>query len=156
MHDAFSNIGGLKGRRSFDKKKPVARVSASRAARRGLVAEAEAPLPAGVASKRKARRIPTTLQIQVDGVWRRVAADVSAGGALLLLAERLEVPTVTVLIELKDGSGKWEATADILRRERRGDRVAHHTRFAKPSQVAGLSAVIDRCLAEGAERLPTV
>jgi|GEM_PF-5317308 len=155
MYDAISGIGGLKGRRSF-KDKPVARVSASRAARRGLIAEAEAKVPAGVASKRKARRIPTTLRIQVEGTWRRVAADISAGGALLLLPERLELREVVVAIELKDGSGKWEATAEILRRERRGDRIAHHTRFTKPSEVAGLEAVIERCLSEGAERLPTV
>lgn len=155
MYDAISGIGGLKGRRTF-KKKPVARVSASRAARRGLIAEAEQPVPAGVASKRKARRIPTSLRIEVNGEWRRVAADVSEGGALLLLPERLALGSLRVAIELKDGSGKWEAEAEILRRERRGDRIAHHTRFTQPKQVAGLGAVIDRCLAEGVERLPTV
>lgn len=155
MYDAISGAGGLRGRRSF-KKKAAGKIPASRAVRQGRIAAAEKPLPEGVASKRKARRIPTSLRVQIEGTWRRVAADISAGGALLLLPERLERSSVVVAIELKDGSGKWEVTAEIIRREKRGERYAHHVRFVQPSQVEGLGAAIDRCFAEGAERLPTL
>lgn len=156
MYDAISGSGGLKGRRTFKKKSSKPEISASRAVRQGRIADVEKGAPAGRASRRRARRIPTSLRIQVEGGWRRVATDISAGGALLLLPERLEVPSVVISIELKDGSGKWEVVGEIIRRMRRGDRIAHHVHFTHPGQVRGLGEAIERCFAAGQERLLTV
>jgi hypothetical protein len=156
MYDAFSSGSGLKGRRSFKKGKEGAPISASRGVRQGRVADTEKAPVKGVPSRRRARRIPTSLRLKVGEGWRRVAADISAGGALLLLPERLEDATVTLAIELKDGTGKWEAQADVIRRERRGDRIAHHVHFTQPQKLAGLAEAIERCFAEGRERLLTV
>ena len=156
MHDSIgSSGGGFKNRRNFKNgKQPI--TTASRAVRLGLKADTEKPPPPGVPSKRSSKRIPTSLHAMVDGKWKRIAGDISAGGALLLFPKRIEDREVDLMIELADHSAKWEVKGTILRREDRGTRVAHHIRFLDETQVIGLDAAINAAIAAGEERLDTL
>jgi hypothetical protein len=150
----FRTIAGLKaGKRKFKKKGPA--FAASMLVRKGLVADVERPLPSSEAPKRKAKRIPTSLKAKVGGKWRRVSGDVSGGGALLLLAEQLQESQVEISIALQGEERKWDALAEIVRCEYRGERIAYHLRFVDAAQVEGLDEAIERCIAEGAKRLRT-
>lgn len=145
MYD-INNAGGLASRREF-KKDSGFKVSASLAVRKGYRAEAEKPLPAGVASKRQARRVPTLMQVLVNGEWRRVSGDISAGGALILADERIATPTVDVAV------GAWNAKGTVIGVEVRGQRFAHHVRFEDASSLKGLDEAVQRALASGEHTL---
>lgn len=153
MYNAISGAGGLSTRRSF-RKSGSTKISASMGVRNGFVADVERPLPEGLEPNRHARRIPAALRVYIAGEWRRVSGDVSSGGVLVLFPQMLEGP-VHVVIELRDGSGRWQATGDILRVETRGRQYAHHVRFAQPSELNGLDAIIQKHLASGETRLET-
>jgi hypothetical protein len=155
MHDAHGSAGGSRIRRRFRNKGPMG-ISPSFGVRNGFMADVERPLPAGEKAKRKGPRIPTSFRIKIGEAWHRVAGDVSAGGLLILYPEQILVDEVAVSIELRDGSGVWNATCEILRCVPRGQRFAHHIRFANLAQVEGLGQAIERALAAGETRLATV
>lgn len=155
MDDAFGASGGLRNRRKLKKEKAGEEIPASMGVRLGYVADVERPPPEGVPSKRRTKRIPTSVQIRIDGKWHRVAADISAGGALILYGEPIRGRQVEIFLELADKSDRWDLTGTILRREKRGRRYAHHIRFDAPSQVRGLSVAIGEALLAGKKRLET-
>lgn len=155
MDDIFKGSGGLKHKRSLKGKK-TSGISASMGVRLGYVADVERPPPEGMPSKRQSKRIPTSLRIFRDGAWHRVAGDLSAGGALLLLDGKVETPELEVIIELADGTGRWQTHAKILRRELRGRRIAHHLRFENADDVAGLGEAIEKAIEAGERRLDTL
>lgn len=155
MDDIFKGSGGLKHKRALKGKKTEG-ISASMGVRLGYVADVERPPPEGTPSKRQSKRIPTSVRILRDGQWHRVAGDLSAGGALLLLDGSVDTPELEVVIELADGSGKWHAHAKILRREQRGRRIAHHLRFDNAEEVAGLGEAIQKAIDAGERRLDTL
>lgn len=154
MDDIFRGSGGLKNRRNLKGKKDGS-IPSSMGVRLGYVSDVERPPPPGVPSKRRTRRIPTSLRILRGTEWTRVAGDLSGGGALLLLETEIEEPFLEVTIELADGSKKWHTTAQVLRREPRGRRVAHHLRFNEASEVEGLGELIEQAIAAGETRLET-
>lgn len=154
MDNVFRGSGGLKNRRNLKGKKETS-IPSSMGVRLGYVSDVERPPPEGVPSKRRSRRIPTSVHILRDGSWMRVAGDLSGGGALLLLDSRIEESELEMTIELADGSKKWHALAQVLRREQRGRRIAHHLRFNDASQVEGLGEVIERAILAGETRLET-
>lgn len=153
MYNAFQGAGGLTNRRTF-RKSGGWKVSASLGVRNGFMAEVERPLPEGLAPNRSARRIPAALRVYLAGEWRRVSGDVSSGGVLVLFPQMIEGP-VHVLIELADGSGRWQAVGDVVRVETRGRQFAHHVRFAQPQALSGLDEIIQKHLASGETRLET-
>lgn len=153
--DEYGSSGRFRPKRVFKEKRDQPLTTASRAVREGYVADVERPPPPGVPSKRASKRIPTTVLVKLGDAWLRTPADISAGGALLLMPNRFEDREVQIRIELADGSGKWEVTGRILRRDARGKRVGHHVQFDSGSQADGLGAAIDRALAAGESRLET-
>lgn len=155
MDNIFKGSGGLKHRRALKAKKGTG-IPASLGVRLGYVADIERATPEGQPSKRRSKRIPTSVRILRDNSWVRVPGDLSAGGMLLLLDGRVETPQLEVVIELPEGAGRWHTRATILRREQRGRRVAHHLRFENSDEVAGLAEVIDQALANGERRLDTL
>jgi len=155
MDDAFGTSGGLRHKRKLKKGKPGEEIPASLGVRLGYVADVERPPPEGVRSTRRTKRIPTSVQIRIDGKWHRVAADISAGGALILYGQPIEGRQVEISLELADRSARWDVTGTILRREKRGRRYAHHIRFDVAAQVAGLNLAIQEALMAGKKRLET-
>jgi hypothetical protein len=123
------------------------------AVRLGFIADVQRPPPPGAASERQAPRIPTRLRVRIGDVWRQFSGDVSVGGALLLAADPLPGPTLELSLSPSNAERTWRMTAELLRREMRGGRVAHHLLFVDSSQVDGLDALIRRTLAEGRIRL---
>jgi len=154
MDNVFGGGGGFKGRRNLKGRKDSS-IPSSMGVRMGYVSDVERPPPPGVPSKRRSKRIPTSVHILRDGAWKRVAGDLSGGGALLLLDSKIEEGQLELTVELADGSRKWHAVAEILRREPRGRRVAHHLRFNDASQVEGLGEVIQAAIDAGETRLDT-
>lgn len=155
MDDIFKGLGGLKHRRALKGGK-TSGIPASMGVRLGYVADVERAPPEGVPSKRQNKRIPTSVRILRDGEWQRVAGDLSAGGALLLLEGEVDASHLELVVELADGTGKWHTHATVLRLEPRGRRVAHHLRFDNPDEVAGLGEAIQKAIDAGERRLDTL
>jgi hypothetical protein len=155
VHDVFRSSGGLRNRRSF-RKSTRWNIPASLGVRLGFMADVERPLPDGALSRRRWPRIPASFRVRLGGKWHRVTGDVSSGGALLLFPKTIQRPRVEIVIQLRNGQGTWIATGEIVRREMRGWRYAHHIRFVSPGPIAGLGATIQQALRTRQTALATV
>jgi len=76
-----------------------------------------------LAMQRRFRRVRCELVVEAEGLRRRVPGDLSQGGAMVLLAERLVAPIIT--IEL---NGR-RAEACVLSATPQGMLLAHHAQF---------------------------
>jgi hypothetical protein len=155
MDDIFKSGGGLRNRRLF-RKATRWNIPASLGVRLGFRADVERPLPDGLESHRRWRRIPAAIRVRVGGAWHRVTGDVSAGGALLLFSERITEPRLEMIIQLREGRGTWIVVGELVRCEMRGWRYAHHVRFVDPAPFVGLDVAIEDTLGAGGSALQTI
>jgi hypothetical protein len=154
VYDVFGSSAGLGHHRSF-RKSTRWNIPASLGVRLGFMADVERPLPEGVQSRRRWRRIPTSFRVRFGDKWRRVTGDVSAGGALLLFPRRIKRLRLEIVIQLRNRPGTWIATGEIVGWEMRGRRYAHHVRFVNPGPIAGLGAAVQHALLAGENALET-
>jgi hypothetical protein len=144
MTGGFADRRPLRRKRSFAKQGHGA-FTGSYGVRHGFVAAPEQPR-VGAQNLRSFKRVPGSFELRVGGVWRRVAGDVSGGGVLFLFPEPLEGEQVEVRIQPAKASDAFHAIGQIIGRERRGERYAHHVRFLQVNQgelVAALEQSID-------------
>jgi hypothetical protein len=137
---SFNPFAAAQLARSRRKLKKVESFSPSYGVRNGYVADVERPT---AKNQRAARRVPTSFDVFVDGVWRHVAGDVSAGGALFLLPEGARIEKVTIVIKGSDPKHQWKLSGIIRRISRRGERFAHHVQFTDVSQTEGLAELLE-------------
>jgi hypothetical protein len=140
MYDAMDRAGGSNVHRKL-KKHSNAQFSPSWGVHKGLIRDPNWPpaqFPtAGTAAARRSRRIACDFQVQVGGKTLNVHGDISRGGAMFTLAERLSA--TQVLVSYKGRS----AAAEVISHTTRGAQTAHHLRFVASAEALPLAAAVE-------------
>jgi hypothetical protein len=148
MYDAFGSSGGSRSQRALKKKDPSASFSPSYGVRHGFMADEERPVPAGSTNRRGSRRVPMTFEVLLEGDWRRLAGDLSVGGALFLSPVQAQEDRIQLRVRLSGVEREWNAVGFICGVERRGVRFAHHVQFLEADDPTVLAQALERTATE--------
>ncbi|MEW5741882.1 MAG: hypothetical protein AB1938_23410 [Myxococcota bacterium] len=140
MYDALQRASHLDSRRKV-KKHSNAQFSPSWGVHKGLIQDPNWP-PAqfpegGTAAARRSRRFACNFEVKAGETQLHVHGDISRGGAMFILTQRLPVSTVVVSYKGLSASG------EILSHTTRGTQTAHHVRFTSSAEALPLAAAVE-------------
>jgi hypothetical protein len=140
MYDAMQRASSSSVGRKL-KKHSNSQFSPSWGVHKGLIRDPNWPpaqFPtAGTAAARRSRRIACDFQVQAGTKRLDVHGDISRGGAMFILSERL--PATQVLVTYKG----FTAAAEIISHTTRGGQTAHHLRFIASAEALPLAAAVE-------------
>jgi len=141
MYDAMTRAGSAGSSiHRKTKKHANAQFSPSWGVHKGLIRDPNWPpaqFPeAGTAAARRSRRIACDFQVKVSGQVLNVHGDISRGGAMFILGERLPASQVVVLYK------GHAASAEVISHTTRGAQTAHHLRFIASAEALPLAAAV--------------
>jgi hypothetical protein len=140
MYDAMQRASSSSVGRKL-KKHSNAQFSPSWGVHKGLIRDPNWPpaqFPtAGTAAARRSRRIACDFQVRVGAKTLDVHGDISRGGAMFILGERL--PVTQAVVTYKGHA----ATAEIISHTTRGAQTAHHLRFIASAEALPLAAAVE-------------
>jgi hypothetical protein len=139
MPDVFSGAGGLGVRRRLSSKSNA--FNPSFGVRKGLLADGDKVAEGAEGNRRKSRRWPLSFEVAVAGRRMRVAGDLSAGGAMVLLPTEVAVPEMTLFVKDPSTGTEHSATGKVVSVRRRGARFAHGVAFG---ETAAFAAMLER------------
>jgi hypothetical protein len=140
MYDAMQRASGFNFHRNL-KKRRNAQFSPSWGVHKGLIRDPNWPpaqFPeAGSAAARRSRRVTCDFDIEVNGQVRHVHGDISRGGAMFILTERLPVSQLVVAYR------GLKANAEVISHTSRGIETRHHVRFVSPQGALPLALAVE-------------
>lgn len=140
MYDALTRAAHLDSHRKV-KKHSNAAFSPSWGVHKGLIRDPNWPpaqFPeAGTAAARRSRRIACDFQVLIGQQSLNVHGDISKGGAMFILTERLPVSSVVVSYK------GHRATAEVISHTTRGNQTAHHLRFVASAEALPLAQAVE-------------
>ncbi len=136
MSDVFSSAAQSSAISRRTKDRASEKFSPSYGVHQGFIPDPNWPpaeLPeGGRAMSRKSRRQVMTYNVLVNNAWVEVKGDLSKGGALFLLPERMEQKYAHVHY------GSHVARVEILSTSKKGSLYGHHCRFVDATESAPL------------------
>lgn len=140
MYDAMQRASGSNVHRNL-KKHNNSQFSPSWGVHKGLIRDPNWPpaqFPeAGTAAARRSRRVACDFDIELNGQVRHVHGDISRGGAMFILTERLPVSQLVVSYR------GLKANAEVISHTTRGNETKHHLRFVSSQEALPLAAAVE-------------
>ncbi|MCC6337104.1 MAG: hypothetical protein IT380_24310 [Myxococcales bacterium] len=140
MYDALQRAAPLDSHRKV-KKHSNAQFSPSWGVHKGLIGDPNWPpaqFPeAGTAAARRSRRIACDFLVGAGDAQLQVHGDISRGGAMFVLTQRLPVSAVVVSYR------GLAASAEVISHTTRGAQTAHHVRFVSSAEALPLAQAVE-------------